>query len=130
MHPFRELNHKISTINQSDIREVPLEHFLPVLKAMGFTSLGDLDKLIKDYSEAAYQLACFQLSMSDIDTIPSSTALQNLCTTFILSQGGGFADLKLMLDTLNGPSEQNAAYASRLLELSEELPFIHMNYAK
>ena len=130
VHPFRELNHKISTINQSDIREVPLEHFLPVLKAMGFTSLGDLDKLIKDYSEAAYQLACFQLSMSDIDTIPSSTALQNLCTTFILSQGGGFADLKLMLDTLNGPSEQNAAYASRLLELSEELPFIHMNYAK
>ena len=46
----------------------------------------------------------------------SSVAPQNLCTAYIMKMGGGKAGLKLMLDTLNGPSESNAFMAEYLLK--------------
>ena len=123
--PFDALNRRIASINQAEIQQVDLSAFLPLFKAMGLKTLGDIDALIKNYSEAAYQIVCFQMGVTDLDIFSSSVAPQNLCAAYILKNGGGRAGLRLMLDTLNGPSEGNDAMASFLMEQAEDLPFMN-----
>ena len=123
--PFDRLNKRIASMNQAEIQPVDLSKFLPVFKAMGFKTLGDIAALIKDYSDAAYQIACFQMGITDLDILASSVAPQNLCTAFILKNGGGRTGLKLMLDQLNGPSESNEFMADFLMEQSKDLPFMN-----
>ena len=123
--PFDRLSKRIASINQAEIQPVDLSAFLGLFKAMGFKTLGDIAALIKDYSEAAYQIACFQMGITDLDIVSSSVAPQNLCTAYILKNGGGRAGLKLMLDALNGPSESNEFMADYLLEQSKDLPFMN-----
>ena len=123
--PFDALTKRIASINQAEIQPVDLSTFLPLFKAMGFKTLGDVAALIKNYSDAAYQIACFQMGITDLDIVSSSVAPQNLCTAYILKNGGGRAGLKLMLETLNGPSESNAFMAEYLLEQTKDLPFMN-----
>ena len=123
--PFDRLNKRIASINQAEIQPVDLSAFLGLFKAMGFKTLGDIAALIKEYSDAAYQIACFQMGITDLDIVSSSVAPQNLCTAYILKNGGGRAGLRLMLDTLNGPSESNEFMADYLLEQSKDLPFMN-----
>lgn len=123
--PFDRLSKRIASINQAEIQPVDMSGFLPLFKAMGFKTLGDVAKLVKDYSDAAYQIACFQMGITDLDIVSSSVAPQNLCTAYILKNGGGRAGLKLMLDALNGPSESNEFMADYLLEQTRDLPFMN-----
>ena len=125
IRPFDALSKRIASINQAEIQPVDLSAFLGLFKAMGFKTLGDIAALVKDYSDAAYQIACFQMGITDLDILSSSVAPQNLCTAYILKNGGGRAGLKLMLDTLNGPSEGNEFMADYLLEQTKDLPFMN-----
>ena len=125
IRPFDALSRRIASINQAEILEVDLSVFLALFKAMGFKTLGDIAQLVKDYSDAAYQIACFQMGITDLDILSSSVAPQNLCTAYILKNGGGKAGLKLMLDTLNGPSDDNALMADFLMEQSRDFPFMN-----
>ncbi|MBP5504800.1 MAG: hypothetical protein J6X89_01705 [Bacteroidales bacterium] len=123
--PFDRLNRRIASINQAEVQQVDLSAFLPLFKAIGFLTLGDIDSLIKNFSDAAYQIACFQLGLTDIDILSSSLAPQDLCTAYILKNGGGRIGLKMMLDTLNGPDEYNDAMAGFLVEQCKDLPFMN-----
>ena len=125
IEPFDTLSRKIASINQAEIQQVDLSQFLPLFKSMGFKTLGDIAAMIRDYSEAAYQLACFQIGITDLDILSSSVAPQNLCTTYIVKNGGGVNGLKLMLDMLNGPSDVNESMAQVLLEQTNGLPFMN-----
>ena len=123
--PFDALMYRIASINQAEIQPVDLSPFLSLFKRLGFETLGDVDALIKGYSEGAYQIACYQIGVTDIDILSSSVAPQNLCTAFILKKGGGCLGLVWMLDTLNGPSEVNKAMAELLMEQAKDLPFMN-----
>ena len=123
--PFDALSKRIASINQAEIQPVDLSAFLGLFKAMGFKTLGDIARMVRDYSDAAYQIACFQMGITDLDIVSSSVAPQNLCTAYILKNGGGRAGLKLMLDALNGPSESNEFMADYLLEQAQDLPFMN-----
>jgi hypothetical protein len=92
---------------------------------MGCNTLGDISKIIKEYSEGAYQIACYQIGLTDLDILSSSIGPQDLCIAFILKRGGGRAGLKLMFDALNGPSESNEAMAAFLMEQTQDLPFMN-----
>lgn len=123
--PFEALTRRIASINQAEVQPVDLSAFLPVFKAMGFKTLGDISTMVKEYSDAAYQIACFQMGITDLDIVSSSVAPQNLCTAYILKSGGGRIGLKLMLDALNGPSESNEFMADYLVEQTKDLPFMN-----
>ncbi|MCR5018735.1 MAG: hypothetical protein K6A64_08065, partial [Bacteroidales bacterium] len=125
IHPFARLTRRIASLNQAEIQEVDLSRFLPLLKELGFKTLGEVSNLIKDYSEAAYQIACFQIGLTDIDILSSAVAPQDLCTAYILKNGGGRAGLRFMLDTLNGPNEGNEGMAEFLVEQTKDLPFMN-----
>ena len=125
IRPFDALNRKIASLNQAEIQVVSLAGFLTLFKGMGCRTLGDIDRIVREYFDAAYQIACFQMALTDIDILASSVGPQNLCTAFILKKGWGHAGLKMMLDTLHGPSDSNEGMARFLEEQTRDLPFMN-----
>ncbi len=125
LKPFDALNRRIASLNQAEIQEVPLMPYLAVFKALGFHTLGDLADLIRDCGDAAYQIACGQIGLTDLDILSSSVGPQNLCIAYLLKKGSGRAGIRLMLDTLGGKSESNEAMAEFIVEQAQDLSFMH-----
>lgn len=119
--PFDILNKRIAAINQAEIQDAPLIRYLRVFKALGCKTLGDVDRLCKQYSEAAYRLARHQLGNTDIDIISSAVGIQNICIVCILSTGGGKLGLVRLFDVLNGNNSQNEALAELTYEQAKSL---------
>ncbi|MBR1573608.1 MAG: hypothetical protein IJ652_02030 [Bacteroidales bacterium] len=127
MRPFDALNRRIAAVNQAEIQDVSLDRFLPLFKTMGFQTLGDIANLIRDYAEAAFQIACYQIGLTDLDIVSASIGPQDLCMAYILKAGGGKLGLRTMLDQLNGPSQVNEMMAGILYEQASDMPFMHQN---
>ena len=125
LKPFDFLNRRIASINQAEIQEVSLLPFLAVFKAMGLKTLGDVANLIRDYADAAYQIACYQIGLTDLDILASSVGPQNLCLAYVLVKGSGRAGIRQILDTLNGESPGNDLMAGIILEQAENFSFMH-----
>ena len=122
--PLDRLNKRIAAINQAEIQEAPLIRYLRVLKALGCNTLGDVERLIRQYEEDAYSLARHQLGNTDLDIISSAVGLQNICIVCILSTGGGKIGLERLFDALNGHNSQNGAIAELTYEQASNLPFM------
>ena len=125
LNPFNQLNKRIAAMNQAEIQDVSLMPYLAVFKGLGLKTLGDISNIIRDFSEGAYQIACYQIGLTDLDIISSSIGPQDLCIAFILKNGGGKTGIKHMFDLLNGESESNELMADMLLEQSKDLPFMN-----
>ena len=125
LEPFSQLNKRIAAMNQAEIQDVSILPYLAVFKGIGLKTLGDIATVIKEYSEGAYQIACYQIGLTDLDIISSSIGPQDLCIAYILKNGGGKAGIKHMFDLLNGESESNEMMAEMLLEQSKGLPFMN-----
>lgn len=113
LHPFDRLNHSIAAVNQAEIHEISLFPYLEVLHYIGYSTLGDVEKMLKEYGEDAYRMAVHQIGGTDIDILTSSIALQNLCNVAMLRRGGSVNDLEKMYEILSGPSPYNHHRAER-----------------
>ena len=125
LDPFGTLNRRIAAVNQAEIQEVSLMPYLSVFKNLGCKTLGDIDRIIKKYSDGAFQIACYQLGLTDLDIIASSLGPQDLCIAFLLRSGIGKAGIRMLFDALNGPSEGNEMMAEMLMEQAQDLPFMN-----
>ena len=123
--PFDRLNRKIAAVNQAEIQDVSLLYFLPVLRVLGCKTLGDIEKMIREDGEAAFQIACYQIGLTDLDILSSSIGPQNICIAHVLRSGEGQSGLRRMLDVLNGPSDSNEMMATLLMEQASDLPFMN-----
>lgn len=125
IHPFDKLAKRIAAINQAEIHESSALPYFEVLKLLGFTTLGDVDRLVKEHSDEAYLLAVHQLGSTDLDIVSSTIAIQNLCVVYMLKNGGGVAGLKRIFDTLGVPSDANFYRAKRIMDIAQTLPFLN-----
>ena len=121
MRPFNNLNQRIAGINQAELYPAPMMSFLLVLQELGLETLGDVNRLIDDYSDDAYKLAASQLGATDLDILSENIGLQNLCYVYILKQGGGQAELCHVIELLRGEYPGNAKLASELMKHAKEL---------
>ena len=121
LHPFDRLNRRIAAVNQAEIYPVSVMNFLPLLESFGMETLGDVQQLIEENSEDAYQLALSQLAITDLDILSSAAALQYLCLVYVLKHNGGRDGLKYVYDTINGEMEANGRLADLMLEQAETL---------
>ena len=121
LHPFDRLNRRIAAVNQAEIYPVSVMNFLPLLESFGMETLGDVQQLIEENSEDAYQLALSQLAITDLDILSSAAALQYLCLVYVLKHDGGRDGLKYVYDTINGEMEANGRLADMMLEQAETL---------
>ncbi len=124
LHPFDKLNRKIAAITQAEIQPTSLLPWLPVLRHMGMKTLGDVERLIRNYEDDAYRLAAFQLGSTDIDILSESVALQNLSIVYILKNGGGKNGLVRLFDAINGKRTQNDDLAAIIMEQADRLALI------
>lgn len=125
LDPFGHLNRRIAAINQAEIQEVSLMPYLSIFKALLCKTLGDVDRIIKKYSEDAYQIACYQMGLTDLDIVASSIGPQNLCIALILKNGGGKAGITQLFNKLLGDSESNEIMAELLVQQANSLPFMN-----
>ncbi len=119
--PFDSLNKRIAAINQAEIQEVPLIRYLRVFVAFGCKTLGDVQRLVKQYSEDAYRLARHQLGNTDLDIISSAVGVQNICIVCILATGGGKMGLVRFFDAINGQNTQNEEIAEMTFNLAKSI---------
>lgn len=119
--PFDALNKRIAAINQAEIQEVPLNRYLRVFNAFGCKTLGDVQRLVKQYEEDAYRLARHQLGNTDLDIISSAVGVQNICIVCILATGGGKMGLVRFFDAINGHNPQNEAIAEMTFNLAKSM---------
>ena len=125
LDPFGQLNRRIAALNQAEIQEVSLMPYLPVFKALLCKTLGDVNRIIKEYSEGAYQIACYQMGLTDLDIVASSIGPQNLCIAYILKNGGGKIGIVRLFNKLLGESESNEIMAGFLMEQAHNFPFMN-----
>lgn len=115
LDPFASLNSKIAAINQAEIQPLSGMPYLEPLLKLGARTLGDVERMRKENSDMAYQLALHQISGTDLDIIASTLGLQNVCIVQAAKQGGE-KGIEFFLDLLNGPSKYNAETAGRLFD--------------
>lgn len=125
LEPFDKLNKRIAAVNQAEIHNASLMPYLTLLKDMGFKTLGDVDNMIKGYSDSAFQLARYELGVTDLDIVSSNIAIQDLCIVYIILNGGSEDGLKSMFDTLSGESDYNSIRARRIMDT-----VAHLNLTK
>lgn len=123
LNPFKNLLEKIASINQAEIYEDNLMHYLEVLQFFGFTTLGDIQRMITECSAGAYKLALQQMVGTDFDILAQSLALQNLCIIYILKKGEGKESLQKFYEMIFGVSDFNQKRAERTLEQVEKMHF-------
>ena len=124
MHPFQALNQRIAASNQAEICPFPLLPFMRVFQRLGLETIGDVERLIRDNEDDAYQLAVSQLAMTDLDIILEALGPMNLSFVYVLKQGRGVAGLKLIYDLLNGFRDDNEIMARMTMEQASSLPFM------
>lgn len=125
LHPFDKLNKRIAAINQAEIHEATVIPYLAALKALNFTTLGDVEKLIRDFSDDAYELAVYQLANTDLDIISSTVAIQDLIVVYVLEHDGGQLGLTHIFDVISGPSPYNKSRAERIVQATSNLKFMN-----
>ena len=122
--PFEMFNRRIAAINQAEIQEVPLTNYLGEFIALGCKTLGDVDRLYKQYMDDAYALARHQLGNTDLDILSSSVGVQNICIVCILATGGGKRGLVRFFNALNGENPKNELLAEMTYNQAKDLPFM------
>ena len=124
MRPFNALNQRIAASNQAEICSFPLLPFLRVFQKIGLKTLGDVQQMIKDNEDDAYQLAISQLAFTDLDIILENVGPLNLCFVYVLKKGQGIIGLKTIYDLLNGYRPDNEEMARMMMEQASGLPFL------
>ena len=117
LDPFKPLLQRMAALNQAEVYADSLIKYLPLLQKMGFRTLGDVERMRLDHTEAAYNLAVHQIGGTDLDIISESLPIQNLLTVYILSKGAGESGLEFIYREL-GESESSASQrAGRTYEI-------------
>jgi len=119
--PFGRLLRRIARINQAEVVPSSSMPYLEALRKLGFKTIGDVERLVKQYSEEAFQLAVSQLGGTDLDIVNASAALQYLLTVYIFRKGLGEEGLAMMLGTIGQPEETAKAWAHQLHQKLEQL---------
>ncbi len=125
LRPFDKLNKKIAAITQAEIHPASYMPYFKVLRKLGLKTLGDVERMMNDNYDDAYQLALYQLGSTDLDIVAETIGLQNICIVHILKKGGGKPGLIQLFDSINGQKPQNEALASMVLEQCERLSFMN-----
>lgn len=121
LDPFGRLLRRIARINQAEIVPSSSMPYLEALHKLDFKTIGDVERLVKHYSEEAFQLAVSQLGGTDLDILNASAALQYLLTVYIFRKGLGEEGLAMMFGTIGQPAETAKTWAHTLYQKLESL---------
>lgn len=115
LNPFEKLNKRIAAVNQAEILPAPFDHYFEVFTMLGMKTLGDLDRMVRDYSDDAFVLASRMLGRTDLDIISSSIGIQNLCYIKVIKDGAGILGIKKLLEVIEGQTSDDIEERAQLI---------------
>ena len=115
LKPFDKLDKRIAAVNQAEILSAPLDQYLSAFTFLGLKTLGDLDRMIKEYSDDAFVLASRMLGRTDLDIISSSIGVQNLCYIKVIKAGAGLLGIKKLLEVIEGQTSDDIEERAQLI---------------
>ena len=121
LRPLDTLNQRIAAVNQAELFPASLMPFLPVLENFGMESLGEVQAMVDELSDTAYQLALSQLAITDLDILSETVGMQNLCVVYTLKHGGSRDDVKFIYDKLYGKNDSNELLADGIIRQYEAI---------
>lgn len=124
LEPFKHLANRIASINQAEIYADNLMPYLEILPLLDIHTLGDVERLIRDYSDDAYQLALHQIAGTDLDIMALSITIQHLLSSMLLRKGFGPAGLAKLFNQLGGTPEGNQQRAQRIYQLAQKINIV------
>lgn len=124
IRPFENLNKRIADSNNMEIEEISLISFLNVFKMIGLKTLKEVQDLITNESEDAYQIAIRQFAGTDLDIMSSFTGPLSLCYAYVIKKGSGLAGIKGILDTIYGPRDSNERFANKIFEICKNMGMV------
>lgn len=116
IEPFKRLNESIASSSKADITPANLMPYFEVFAALGVKTLGDIEKIIKDYSEDAKRLALHRIAGMELDIMASSIGVNNLCIVYALKNGLGENGLKKILDATIGAHLDHTRKIQRIMK--------------
>lgn len=124
IEPFEKLNRHIAEANNMEIDNVSLIPFLKVFKKLGFSTIMDLQELIKTESEDAYQIAVRQFSGTDLDIMTSFTGPLSLCYSYVVKKGSGVIGIKAILEAIYGVRDNNERFANKIFDICRNMGLV------
>lgn len=121
---FYSLNLRIASINNIEIEEVSLMGFLPIFKGLKIKTLKELDDLVKEHSDDAYNFAVRQYAGLDIDIMTNATAPLFIAMICCVINGGKENELVKIINEVYGDRRSNKRYAQKVIEICKNMGLI------
>lgn len=121
IEPFEKLNKRIAETNNMEIDQLSLLPFFDIFKKIGFKTIKDVNDLIANESEDAYQIAVRQFSGTDLDIMTSFTGPLALCYAYVVKNGAGAIGIRMVLDLIYGHRESNERFANKILGICKNM---------
>ena len=84
---MRSFLERLASICGAEIGPIDPESYLPLIKWLGMNTVGDLQRMLSEDGELAYELAVKTLKGSELDILSSNIGLRFLCRAELLSKG-------------------------------------------
>lgn len=78
---------EIANLCDAEINEIDPESYLVQLRWLGKTNIGDLQNMLRDNRNLAYELALQSLRNADLDVLSTNMGLKYLCRAELLDKG-------------------------------------------
>lgn len=118
---MREFLECLATICNSQITEIDPEAYLPQLEWLGKTTIGDMQNMLEENWELAFQLAERALKNTDLDIISSNVGLRFLCRAELLMQKYSMEKIQEFINLSMKNKERAAHQTKKLLADYEEI---------
>ncbi len=113
---MQSLIKEIASLSNAEIQEIDPESYIDQLAFLGITTLGGIEKLIKENKELALKLAEKALSNAELDIVSSSVALRFLCRAELISKEYEFDKITEFLKLSLGTTQKAERQAKYLLK--------------
>lgn len=118
---MRKFLERLAALCQAEITEIDVTDYIRQLQWLKITTIGQVQELLKEDENMAYQLAKEALEGSDLDIIASSAGLRYLCRARLLKNGYSKSQIEefLMLSTIS--KSHAAMQTEHLLKAYEQI---------
>ena len=122
--PFEKLNKHIAEANHMEIEDISLLPLLNVFKKIGLKTIGDIQNLVTNQAEDAYQIAIRQFSGTDLDIMSSFTGPLSLCYAYAVKNKEGAKGIISILNNVYGRRESNERFANKIFDICKNMGMV------
>ncbi|MBR2683020.1 MAG: hypothetical protein IKE22_07140, partial [Atopobiaceae bacterium] len=119
--PFEELTERIRRINNMEVQKGNTSAILRCFNLLHLETLADVENMLNNCADPAYELARKQFEGTDLDIMSSTMPIRNLCLIEALRQNMGYADLVRLYKTFGMSDSSARRHARSVLEKRDEL---------